>query len=96
MKTTAKFNEQYPISFTEYWNLESISKKHQQEQEPLVSRLFQALVAKLSGGNDPQIKLKYSPSGHEYWHVYDPTTGKAETFATETDVRVWVEQRYHQ
>lgn len=94
MKAAAKFNAQYPISFTEYWNLEGNSKK--QQQEPLVSRLFQALVGKLSGGNDPQIKLKYSPSGHEYWHVYDPTTGKAETFSTETDVRIWVEQRYHQ
>lgn len=94
MKMTAKFTEQYPISFKEYWDLESLNKK--QKLEPLVSRIFQALVAKLSNGNDPQIRLEYSPSGNEYWHVYDPTTGKAETFATEADVRVWVEQRYHQ
>lgn len=93
MKTTAKFIEQYPISFREYWDLETVNKK--QKQESLVSRVFQTLVAKLSGGNDPQIKLKYSPSGHEYWHVYDPITGKAETFTTEADVRIWVEQRYH-
>ncbi len=95
MKMTAKFTERYPISLTEYWELESFSKK-QKPAESLVSRIFQALVAKLSSGNDPQIKLRYSPSGHEYWHVYDPTNGKAEIFATEADVRVWVEQRYHQ
>ena len=95
MKTTAKFIERYPISIAEYWELEGSSKK-QKPTESLVSRTFQALVATLSSGNDPQIKLKYSPSGHEYWHVYDPTTGKAETFATEADVRVWIEQRYHQ
>ncbi|NJR38570.1 MAG: hypothetical protein HC781_06630 [Leptolyngbyaceae cyanobacterium CSU_1_4] len=95
MKTTAKFTEQYPISFREYWDLESLNPKQKQEQEPLVSRIFQTLVAKLSGNNDPQIKLKYSSSGQEYWHVYDPMTGKAETFATEAEVRIWVEQRYY-
>lgn len=94
MKMTARFIERYPLSLTEYWELESFNKK--QKPESLVSRIFQTLIAKLSSGNDPQIKLKYSPSGHEYWQVYDPITAKAETFATETDVRVWVEQRYHQ
>lgn len=94
MKMTAKFIERYPISVTEYRELEGFSKK--QKLGSLVSHIFQVLIAKLSGGNDPQIKLKYSPAGHEYWYVYDPTTGKAETFATEADVRVWVEQRYHQ
>jgi hypothetical protein len=93
MKTTVKFTEQYPISFKEYWDLESVSKK--QEPASLISRIFQTLLAKLSSNNDPQIKLRYSPSGQEYWHVYDPTTGKAATFTAEADVRVWVEQRYH-
>jgi hypothetical protein len=94
MKMTAKFIERYPISPKEYWQLEGCNKN--QKPEPLVSRIFQALIAKLSSSNDPQIRLRYSPSGHEYWSVYDPTTGKAATFTTEADVRVWVEQRYHQ
>jgi hypothetical protein len=93
MKMTAKFVERYPISLTEYWELEGFSRK--QKPESLVSRIFQTLIAKLSSSTEPQIKLRYSPSGHEYWHVYDPTTGKAATFTAETDVRVWLEQRYH-
>jgi hypothetical protein len=93
MKTTAKLIEQYPISFAEYWELEGVDQK--QKSEPLISRIFQILVAKLSIDRDPQITLRYSSAGHEYWHVHDPITGKAATFNTEADVRVWLEQRHN-
>lgn len=91
---TAKFVERYPISVTEYRELEGFSKE--QKPESLVSRIVQTLVAKLSNSNDPQIQMKYSSSGHEYWRVYDPVTRKTSTFTSEKDVRVWLEQRYYQ
>ncbi len=93
MKMTAKFIERYHISITEYRELEGFSQE--QKPESRVSRIFQTLVAKLSSSNDPQIQRKYSPSGHEYWRVYDPITGKTSTFTAEKDVRAWLEQRYY-
>jgi hypothetical protein len=92
MKMTAKFVERYPLSSAEYWELEGSVKEP--KQESLISRMWQALMTKLSSSNDPHIKLKYSPSGQEYWHVYDPMSGQSRTFMAETDVRVWLEERY--
>jgi hypothetical protein len=92
MKMTAKFVERYPISPVEYWELEGSIKEP--KQASLIGRMWQALVAKLSSSTDPHIRLKYSPSGQEYWHVYDPMSGKAQTFTAEADVRVWLEERY--
>jgi hypothetical protein len=92
MKMTAKFIDRYPISAAEYWELEG--SVTQQKRESLVARILQALVAKLSSSNDPQIKLHYNFKGQEYWNVHDPMTGKTATLMDESEVRVWLEQRY--
>jgi hypothetical protein len=92
MKMTAKFVERYPISSAEYWELEGSVKA--QKRSSQLSRMWQALVNTFASSNDPHIKLKYSPSGREYWHVYDPMSGQAQTFMDEADVRVWLEERY--
>jgi hypothetical protein len=94
MKMTAKFIDRYPISAAEYWELEGSVKE--QKQESLINQFLQALVAKLSSSNEPQIKLRYNSKGQEFWRVYDPTTGKTATLMDESDVRVWLEQRYYQ
>jgi hypothetical protein len=95
MKMTAKFIDRYPMSAAEYWELEGSVREQNKEQQSLISRIFQAIVAKLSASNEPRIRLRYSPAGRESWHVYDPTTGKANVFMSEADVRVWLEERYY-
>jgi hypothetical protein len=93
MKMTAKFIDRYPISAAEYWEWEGVV--NQPKRESLVSRIFQTIVAMLSASNEPRIRLRYTPAGREYWHVYDPATGKAATFTDESEVRVWLEERYY-
>jgi hypothetical protein len=93
MKMTAKFVERYPISPAQYWDLEGFKKE--QKPESWLSRVARTLFEKFGSSTDPQIRLKYGPAGREYWRVYDPTTGKTATFTEESDVRVWLEQRYY-
>lgn len=93
MKMTAKFIDRCPISAAEYWELEGAT--NQPKRESLVSRIFQAIVSKLSASHEPRIRLRYTPAGRESWHVYDPATGKANVFMSEADVRVWLEERYY-
>jgi len=32
--------------------------------------------------------------GHILWHTYDPDTGDSADFASENEVRIWLEERY--
>ena len=33
--------------------------------------------------------------GHNLWHTYDPNTGSSADFASENEVRIWLEERYY-
>jgi len=40
------------------------------------------------------IKRKCNLNGHQYWQAYDLNTNQSYTFASEQDVRVWIENHY--
>lgn len=44
--------------------------------------------------NELDIKQKRDRFGNSYWQVYDPKTNNLHTFASEKDVRVWIETRH--
>jgi hypothetical protein len=50
----------------------------------------------LAGSQEPHVSKIQHRDGHITWAVSDPMTGYRNTFATEQDVRVWLEQRYYQ
>ncbi len=50
----------------------------------------------LTTRTDIQIQKKSDRAGHLYWQVYDPLTHKHLNFSSEAEVRIWLEQRYHQ
>lgn len=45
--------------------------------------------------NEPKIKLQRSRTGLVYWSVYDPVSRDRVRFASEAEVRTWLEQRYY-
>ena len=45
--------------------------------------------------HEPQIEQKRDRHGNQYWQAYDFDTNKSYTFGSERDVRIWLENRYH-
>ncbi|MGG6294813.1 hypothetical protein ACQ4M4_10335 [Leptolyngbya sp. AN02str] len=48
----------------------------------------------LSGNREPVIRRTYAKTGEMLWIVTDPASSQSQTFCSETEVRVWLEQRY--
>lgn len=44
---------------------------------------------------EPKIWQKCDRRGNSYWLVRDPVTGRSAHFASEQEVRVWLEKRYY-
>ena len=44
---------------------------------------------------EPQIKQKSDRHGNSYYQIYDPITRKYILLASELEVRIWLESRYH-
>lgn len=42
-----------------------------------------------TGSSEPRITR-----ARDHYRVYDPTTGNSATFASDTEVRIWLEKRY--
>ncbi|MEB3210449.1 MAG: hypothetical protein VKL39_03815, partial [Leptolyngbyaceae bacterium] len=58
------------------------------------SRAAQILIDLLDASDE--LRIYYETSGHsQVWKVYDPVAGRLHRFATEDEVRVWLEQRHH-
>lgn len=53
------------------------------------------LSAGLVRGLEPQITQTATPAG-SIWKVYDPSDEQTRWFDSEQEVRIWLEQRYHQ
>jgi len=44
---------------------------------------------------EPHVTRKRDRDGHVYFAVYDPYAQQHHTFVDETELRVWLEQRYY-
>ena len=45
--------------------------------------------------NEPHVEQKNNRDGSLYWQVRDRKTNKSYTFGSDTEVRIWIEERYH-
>ena len=57
----------------------------------LTEQLFHLLV----GSSEPIISEHSDEDGEHYYRVYDPIYEKNLYFASEEDVRIWLEKRYN-
>lgn len=62
----------------------------------LCNRAWQYLVNSLTRAQEPQIWQSYDRQGNLWWHGYDPITGRSICRDSETEMRIWLEERYHQ
>lgn len=76
------------------WNQE----KQSQIQHPKSSGLkeiLQRLLKFFVGGNQLRIWQTYDRAGNNWWHAYDPVTGRHTSVDSEAEMRSWIEQRYY-
>lgn len=59
------------------------------------SQTANALVHWLTAGNEPRIH-HLTVGDTEVWKIYDPGDDSVHYFTAEDDVRIWLDQRYHQ
>ena len=62
----------------------------------LVGECWQSLLTLLLGKSEPIIEQYSGDNGQTVYSVYDPFTEQRLTGLSETEVRVWLEQRYSQ
>ncbi len=85
MKTS---NQQLPISNENLQNW--------QTKSPIFSTLrkvWQRLIASFIGNNELRIWQTYD-HGNNWWHAYDPRTGRHTSVDSEAKMREWIEKRY--
>lgn len=83
---------------------EKLELLYQDEQESvkqskvfsLCNRIWQYLVNSLTRAQEPQIWQSYDRQGNLWWHGYDPMTGRSICRDSEAEMRIWLEERYHQ
>jgi hypothetical protein len=59
-------------------------------------RVFQSVKAYLNVGSEPYVWKTTSAVGDSQWSAYDPITHTAIEGVSETEVRVWLEERHYQ
>lgn len=57
-----------------------------------LGRVWQTLTI---ANDEPQVWQVSNRTGGFHWRVYDPMTNYSGSFATEAEVRQWLEQRYY-
>ena len=57
--------------------------------------IWQHLVKAIAHSNEPRI-WQSQKHGQTIWHGYDPASGKSVTRFSETEMLIWLEERYYQ
>jgi hypothetical protein len=57
---------------------------------------LQRLLESFVGGNDLRIWQTYDREGNNWWHAYDPVTGRYTSVDSEAEMQAWIKQHYYQ
>jgi len=92
-------------NYTNCSNREKLELLYQEKEQESVNqsqafyflnRLWQHLVTALTKAQEPQIWQSYDRQGNLWWYGYDPMTGRSICRDSEAEMRIWLEERYHQ
>ena len=62
---------------------------------PILRKTLQHLLQTFIGSHDLRIWQSCDRFGKNWWHVYDPVTGKHTSVDSESQLREWIERRYY-
>lgn len=71
-----------------------LRKNQSQKLKLNFHKLWSNLVNYLSRPPEPKVKKKTNSRGEIWWEVYDPYTNLSASFASELEVRIWLDERY--
>lgn len=87
-----------PISYLEYQRLELIVPpevdRNGTSLRARIQRIWQFLMT-TSRDSEPRVWCNYDRMGNICWSAFDPVTGRAINQVSESEIRVWIEQRHH-
>ncbi|HIK41327.1 hypothetical protein [Thermoleptolyngbya sp. M55_K2018_002] len=75
-------------------SLERLTTKTRLQKMRALGKRIEAVFNRFGGAPEPRVWQTGDRSGNLVWHVYDPTSNCSATFASEAEVRVWLEERY--
>lgn len=67
----------------------------QKPTQPWLTQLYKLLSSIFVDTNEPKLRQIIDRRGNVIWQIYDPTTSQIAWFGSETDVRIWFEQRFN-
>jgi hypothetical protein len=61
----------------------------------MVTNLIQSIIKGLVVSEELHIWQKCDRFGNNWWHAYDPVTGRYTCVSSEAEIRSWIEERYY-
>jgi hypothetical protein len=93
MKASTEFLRRSEFDLT--INSSSTIRSSKSRATKIWSGVFQSLLSIFVSQSEPRIWQSLDRTGTMVWHVYDPANGHSACFGSETEVRVWLDQRYY-
>jgi hypothetical protein len=61
----------------------------------VLKSIFQLFIPFFTNGNEPRIWTTTDRDGNTTWHAYDPVSDRTRSLDSESEMRIWIEQRYY-
>jgi hypothetical protein len=59
-----------------------------------LDQIWESWVNAISNRYEPQVLQRRDRKGNNYFKTYDPETRKSNTFSSEQEIRIWLDQRH--
>lgn len=85
------------LNWQAYQKLEFPSRsKRQPSPWSKLNDVWQVVLTYFSASSEPKVWQSEDASGLSQWKAYDPVTGESAVYDSETEMRVWLEERHYQ
>jgi hypothetical protein len=58
--------------------------------------IWQHFSTILTKSNELRVWQRTDRFGNTWWNAYDPATGRSTSVTSESEMRIWIEERYYQ
>ena len=84
-----------PFKNQAYWPLrETAASSEKSGLKAQLGNLLQTLFAQCAGSSDPHVWTAKDAEGQTVWNAQDVVSGKVIRNVSESEMRVWLEERY--
>lgn len=96
MRVITGYFEHYPQQTSSHpTSTQHRDKPHRSLLLGFYHQFWRKMTQVLSGSSTPCVRQVCGHRGQQYWRVHDPVTNRDGIFASEEEVRIWLEKRYY-